>query len=168
LTSRPALTAAPGSTREKDHRIPQSLQFGMSGALDWGKAAMRVRFSVCVLTAIIAMGQLPIREQRESCLREKPANWGAIRSPIPSIAAGCIDRWFAAYFRECALRFTREKAKVRSREDSKWNIVCRESQFGKLVEEEERASINWRAILKAGLSGWLTAARWQSRSENFK
>src|SRR5208283_777892 len=130
LTSKPALTAAPGPPREKDNRIPQSLHFGMSGALVWGQAAMCARFSVCVLTAVVPMDQLPLCEQRYSCVREKPGNWGAIRFPIRSVATGCIDRWFAAYFRECALRFTREKAKVRSREVSKWNIVCRESQFG--------------------------------------
>ncbi len=45
------------------------------------------------------------------------------------------------------------------REDSKWDIVRRESHFGKLVEEEERASINWRVSLEAGMSGWLTASR---------
>jgi len=56
LTSRPALTVAPGSTRENDNRIPRSLQCGMAGALACGKVAMLVRFSFCVLTAIIAMG----------------------------------------------------------------------------------------------------------------
>ena len=117
----------------------------MAEVLAGGKAAMLVRFSFCVLTAIIAMGHIPICEQHEGCLREKPARRGAIRFPMRRIAVLCTDRLFAAYFCQCARRFTGERAKARSGKDSKWNIVHSKSQFGKVVEEEERASINWRA-----------------------
>src|SRR5208337_41650 len=77
LTSRPALTVVAGSTRENDHRIPQSLSCGMAGALAWGKAAMGIGCSVCVLTAVVPMDQLPLCEQYVNYLREKPVSGGA-------------------------------------------------------------------------------------------
>jgi len=48
---------------------------------------------------------------------------------------------------------------VRSGEDSKWNIVRSESQFGKVSAGEKIDSIHWRASLKVGFSGLLTASR---------
>jgi hypothetical protein len=52
-----------------------------------------------------------------------------------------------------------KRSVVRSGEDSKWNIVRSEFQFGKVSAGEKIDSINWRASLKVGFSGLLTASR---------
>jgi len=42
----------------------------------------------------------------------------------------CADPLFAVFFCYCAWRFTGERVKERSDQDSKWNIVRSKSQFG--------------------------------------